>query len=1041
MHIRKLLYLLPVVLLYFKISWSQQKSTVREYNKTFTTYPFSDPDPIPEMTKIYPYYRFDGYTDKPVQKEWKVVELENDFIKVMILPEVGGKIWAAIEKSTGKSFIYYNHVVKFRDVAMRGPWTSGGIEANYGIIGHTPNCATPVDYITKQKDDGSVSCVIGVLDLLTRTSWRIDINLPKDKAYFTTSSFWYNSSPFEQPYYTWMNTGIKSKGNLEFVYPGTRYLGHEGEYSDWPINKENGKNISFYENNNFGTYKSYHVFGKYTDFFGGYWHDEDFGMGRYSTHDDKAGKKIWIWGLSGQGMIWEKLLTDTDGQYVEVQSGRLFNQSAEGSTFTPFKHKGFLPHTTDVWTEYWFPVLKTKGFVAANNYGAINLKKEDGWLKIYFSPLQEIQEELKITDSDRIIYSKKLDLKTLQLFADSIRVNTSAELVATLGGDKLRYETSPAANVLSRPIETPADFDWNSVYGLYVQGKENIRQRHYVLAEENLKACLKKDPNYMPALADYALLLYRDMKYMEALVMAKKALSIDTYDPAANYYYGIINEALGNTTDAKDGFDIAAMGMEYRGAAYTELAKIYFRENDFGKAIEYANKGIGVNRYNMDAWRLLALIYRLQNDRQHAKEMLDTILHYDPLEHFAGFEKYMAENSAENKKQFVDLVRNEMPAQTFLELAIWYHNIGRTQEAKKILQLSPATPEISYWLAFLEDRAIGEQAPAPGTASPFRPETAEILRKLIQRNDSWLLKYHLALIRWQFNDTAAAKDLFRQCAQQPNYAPFYAARAKLFMNSDTLQALNDIQYAAKLDKNEWRYGQQLVNYYLTHNQPARALVAATQYHAQHPQNYITGMQYIKTLLANNQYVAGNAALQKMDILPNEGATDGRQLYNEIQLMLALEQMQKKHFKKALDYVNAAKQWPQNLGVGKPYDNDIDERVEDWLAYQNYLRLGDEQAAQQSLNKILSYTSATGNNVYPTPNNLVAAWAMRKTGKPEQGEKLLEEAIARAPKNALANWALSEYKGNPYQSDDQKINNGSYRVLERFIELFPEQKNQ
>jgi len=158
----------------FCISFSQQKATIKEYNKTFTTYPFSDPDPVPEVGKIYPYYRFDGYTDKPVQKEWKVVELENDYIKVMILPEIGGKIWTAIEKSTGKSFIYYNHVIKFRDVAMRGPWTSGGLEANYGIIGHTPNCATPVDYTIIEKADGSVSCVIGVLDLLTRTSWRID---------------------------------------------------------------------------------------------------------------------------------------------------------------------------------------------------------------------------------------------------------------------------------------------------------------------------------------------------------------------------------------------------------------------------------------------------------------------------------------------------------------------------------------------------------------------------------------------------------------------------------------------------------------------------------------------------------------------------------------------------------------------------------------------------------------------------------------------------------------------------------------------------
>ena len=177
---------------------AQNKTTIKEYKKVFTTYPFSDPDPIPKPdTKIYPYYRFDGFTNKSVQKEWKVIELENDYIKLMILPEIGGKVWSAVEKSTGKDFIYNNHVIKFRDIAMRGPWTSGGVEGNYGIIGHTPNCATPVDYTIINREDGSISCVIGVLDLLTRTSWKLDINLPKDKAYFTTSSFWFNSTEAE----------------------------------------------------------------------------------------------------------------------------------------------------------------------------------------------------------------------------------------------------------------------------------------------------------------------------------------------------------------------------------------------------------------------------------------------------------------------------------------------------------------------------------------------------------------------------------------------------------------------------------------------------------------------------------------------------------------------------------------------------------------------------------------------------------------------------------------------------------------------------
>ncbi|MES1223218.1 MAG: DUF5107 domain-containing protein, partial [Bacteroidota bacterium] len=281
------IFIMALFLCSHSVSYTQQSATIKEYDRAFTTYPYSDPDPVanPE-SGIYPYFRYDGYTDTPIQKKWKVVELENEFISLTILPQVGGKIWSAIEKSTGRPFIYNNHVIKFRDVAMRGPWTSGGIEANYGIIGHTPNCATPVDYITIKRPDSSVSCIIGVTDLLTGTHWRLDINLPKDKAYFTTTSFWYNATPLEQPYYSWMNAGIKAKGDLQFIYPGTHYLGHEGEYGTWPLNKHNDKDISFYENNDFGGYKSYHVFGKYTDFFGAYWYDDDFGMGMYSTHDD-----------------------------------------------------------------------------------------------------------------------------------------------------------------------------------------------------------------------------------------------------------------------------------------------------------------------------------------------------------------------------------------------------------------------------------------------------------------------------------------------------------------------------------------------------------------------------------------------------------------------------------------------------------------------------------------------------------------------------------------------------------------------------------
>lgn len=226
---RRYILLLALVSAYTGETCAQNDATFAEFKKTYLTYPFSDPDPIPSSKKIYPYFRFDGFSNQPVEREWKVVLLENDYISVQIMPEIGGKIWTATEKRTGKDFLYNNGVVKFRDIAMRGPWVSGGIEINYGVIGHTPNTATPVDYLVSNNSDGSVSCFVSTFDLLTRTRWLVEVKLEKDKAFFTTRSFWFNGSGVEQPYYTWMNGAIPEGKSLRFLYPGTHSIGHGGE--------------------------------------------------------------------------------------------------------------------------------------------------------------------------------------------------------------------------------------------------------------------------------------------------------------------------------------------------------------------------------------------------------------------------------------------------------------------------------------------------------------------------------------------------------------------------------------------------------------------------------------------------------------------------------------------------------------------------------------------------------------------------------------------------------------------------------------------
>jgi tetratricopeptide (TPR) repeat protein len=1019
--------------------YAQNNATVREYSKVFTTYPFSDPNPIPVSTNVYPYFRYDGFTDKPVQKEWKVVELENQYIKLMILPQVGGKIWSAIEKSTGKSFVYDNHVVKFRDIAMRGPWTSGGIEANYGIIGHTPNCATPVNYITRKNDDGSVSCIIGVLDLLTRTNWTMEINLPKDKAYFTTKSFWYNGTTIEQPYYHWMNTGIKTKGNLQYMYPGNHYLGHEGEYGDWPVNKQNGKDVSFYNNNNFGGYKSYHVFGKYTDFFGAYWHDDDFGMARYSGHDEKAGKKIWIWGLSQQGMIWEKLLTDTDGQYSEIQSGRLFNQTADKSTFTPFKHRSFSPGDADTWTEYWYPVLKTKGFVEANEYGALNVKHENGWLKIYFNPTQKIADTLDVKQGLQTIYHKRIELSPLKTFVDSVKMNGGEpDLLVTLGDHKLIYRSNPDANNLSRPLDSPKDFDWSSVYGLYIQGKELMDEKMYPAAEEKLRAALQKDPNYLPALVQMAELMYRNMRYTEALALAKRALSMDTNDGGANYYYALINAQLGNVVDAKDGFDIASLSTEYKSAAYKGLSNLYLKEKNWNKAILYAAKALDFNRFDIAALEIQAIAYRDQNDAGKAIRVLDTMLSFDPLNHFARFERYLWQPSAANKTKFTSVIVDEMPVETYLELAIDYYKSGCIDEAAKVLQLAPANSLVNYWLAFLQHKAgksfseTLEKANnvSPAFVFPFRSEDEEVLLWAKQESNSWKPGYYLALLYKDRNRVEESKKLFIECGNEPDFAPFYAARAAMQMGASDL---TDLKKAVDLNNEEWRYHKLLAEYYINHNQYQSALATIEPFYHVHPENYIIGMLYAKTLLLNKQYKACSALLSKIDILPFEGATIGRELYHEAELLQAIEKMQSKKYAGALILINDAKKWPLNLGVGKPYPENLDERLENWMDYFCYQQLGEKEKAQGSLQDIIQFNPKIENTVsnFLPANHLVTAWAIEELDGKDKASEWLDAQVKQYPGNKILAWCKQVFENG---SGGNVPDDSGVRLLEQLMRV-------
>ena len=984
-------------------------ASVKEVKLSMPTYMFSDPDPVakPENS-YYPYFRFDGYSVKSTPKEWNVVEMENDYIKLSIFPEIGGKVWGAVEKSTGKEFIYFNHAVKFRDIAMRGAWTSGGIEFNFGIIGHAPTTATPVDYFIRSNDDGSVSCFISATEFLTQTTWQVEINLPNDKAYFTTRTIWTNTSSLEQPYYQWMNAGYKAAGNLEFCYPGQYQISHGGDVYAFPID-EQGRNISWYEKNNFERDKSYHVMGKYNDFYGAYWHDDDFGSVHHASYDEKLGMKIFLWGLSRSGNIWENLLTDTDGQYVELQSGRMYNQPATSSAYTPFKHFSFVPGATDVWKEYWFPTKDTGGISKASSIGTLNAIRKEDKLIVAFSPLQQVQTTLAVKDAEQVLFSETLRLNVLETWKKEFPLTSKAPLIIEIGDKELVWYESPEHENMNRPNRLPKDFDWDGAYGFYVKGEQWMNQKHLRRAEESFIQCLEKDKYYLPALNKMASICYRTGRYEKALEYAKTALSLDAYNGEANYIYGLISYE-SRMADAKDGFSVASYSPAYRSAAYGMLAKCFLKEKDWKKSLHYASLALETNPRNPDALLARLIGLRYSGLQAEVKDFGTKILEEMPLNHPVRFELALMSGDMDS---FRRLVRSELPWETYIEIALWYYSAGLWDEALQLLSFAKSNPIALYWSAYINHLMGKEEegkkllnmaiSASPEGVFPFRPATLKALHYAKAASNSWKTDYYTAILLWHLGDKPTALVLLDKHDDVP-FAPYYQSRGLLKNGKDRL---SDLLKAEKIDPT-WRVGFSLINHYLRTNEFALAMQLAKSYADRFPNNYMIGLKYAKALQLNGKYNESIALLKRTNVLPNEGAYEGRAIYRESHLYQAADQLKRKRYAQAIRSVEDSKKWIENLGVGKPYDADIDERLEDFLMAIILEKQGKEAEAASYYRKITEKGIFGRKSV---SNELLVAIAMKKLGNMQQADLVADKWLDNQSDSKIGQWATAIYKGN------------------------------
>ena len=926
------------------------RARISEEERVLDTYPFSDPNPVPVLAtdrRLYPYHSFEGYAATPEPREWKVVRMENDLIEVFVLPEVGGKVWGAVVKATGHEFIYRNEVMKFRDIALRGPWTSGGIEFNFGVIGHTPATATPVDYLVRENPDGSVSTIVGAMDLPSRTPWRVEIRLPADRAAFETRVLWHNPTPLEQPYYNWMTAAAFAQDDLELFVPGNAYLEHSGRVRPWPVD-EDGRFLPLYRNNAFGGSKSYHVVGALNDFFGGYYHEEEYGWGHWARHEDMPGRKMWLWALSREGGIWEDLLTDTDGQYVEFQAGRLHVQYQPGADRNPISQAAFDPLSASRWTEVWFPLEGTGGLTDASPYGALHVEQEDGRLRVVVQAFGAGADTVKAWSGGEQVAARTVALEPLEPVVVEVDVAPDSPWRVSVPGLGLEGCSNPGEaglggicgldgdRVVSRPFATSAEA-WDALPEtdrLVFEARELARGRRYPEARALYDQALAVEPWNRAALLGLGALALRSARYEEGLVHARGVLQLDTYDPEANFLAGNLYRALGRRADALDAFGWAARSVAFRAAARVRLAELALDGGDLAEARRNAGLALDHDRASIPAREVLAIAARLEGDDAGAAGVLAELLDLDPLNHFALAERYLAargEGSGDAEAaggsaaaRLTASMRSEYPGQTLLELAVSYANRGLPSDAAHLLELADEVdggPVAAAWHAFLvDDAGMLSAGVDPDFAFPFRAETLPVLRWAAGQDPHWGWRYLLGLNLWALDRDAEADEVLATLGDEPDYGPAYAARAHLaeIMDGDPGP---DFRRAVAVAPGSRLLHVALVRHLQEAGRWAEALEASGRGRELFPGDFNLDLLHVRSLFQAGDHGEAIRILADTHVLPSENARESHRLYELAHVGAALDELDDGNSAAARGHLEAALEWPESLGQGRPFDPD------------------------------------------------------------------------------------------------------------------------
>ncbi len=884
---------------------------------------------------VYPYWMQDHLSRKLENVTYKAIYLENEYLKITCLPELGGRLHSVYDKTTNHEVFHKNSVIKPSMIGMRGAFISGGVEWNAGPQVHTVTILSPVDVISGTNPDGSAYLEVSNLEKSLRTQWTVRVTLHPGKAYLDEEMRIYNPTDAMNPYYFWNCTAFPQLPGTRFIYPMSLGTDHFGvEFFNWPVNK--GKDLSWTKN--FADAASIFAVNCAYDFFGAYDVDLDRGVIQVANHFEHQGKKAWTWGQGDYGRICQKALTDTDGNYIEVQSGPMQTQS----------DYGILPPKSQVsWKEYWYPVHGLgDGFEFANQQVAFRTERKNGQLEIRMISTEKfIGANCVIYQNSKEIYTKNIDLSPEKSTSVSVTVPVGQEVRVVLkssDGKELATYLSPLPlpKVITPEQPTYVNKPDNqlTIEETYLKAQKFDRALDRNMARKYYQMVLDRDSLHLNTLRDLAILDFESAQYLKTSKMLEKALAqIPNDDGLAWYFLGLCKMKLNDSDQAiKCGYKASrclgtvSIGYDLIGRSLMIQKKVHEAMTFFTKATQADQNNISARHH-----RLMGLY--VNGGVKEAGEELTRDIETNPTDLTARALKAIIEKDPAG---FVKIAREYLGEYDFemIETSTEFSELGLFSEAAWVLENACINGVeegkqnflIQYHLAYLNSAIGGKDkvkkylTKAAGNYQDFimasRPETMDALNFAIRENpNDALAHYQLGNLLGNFGRLDEAAVQWDQSVQlNPslsipwrNLGLYYwvirddhAKSEACFRNAISSRPIDQTLYR-DLARVMLDNGRRTEAIKLLENMSFKGM-RRSDIIQDLAQNYLDEKRFEEayTLLISTPYFVNW-----------EGSTLTWDIFNQAHIGKGMEMFEQKKFKEALEQFETALTWPENLGVG------------------------------------------------------------------------------------------------------------------------------